>query len=650
MNKFWGKFSAVCIAGVMTASLCALAACQGNPQEQSIGVTGVTISGSDLELNVEQTSQLTATVEPENATNKNVEWESDDTSVATVSESGLVTAVSEGVAIITVTTKDGGFEDSVGVTVSVPKVPANELFTLTDGESSIKFFDDKTFELNGQSSLGDTPLPLSEPVTGTYTVTETAISLVPSGKVNVEFMGMEMQFDLLQSFNLTEDGGVLKAYVNNGTSDFVIGEFVFTTDQLKSLGLNTDAAYAVVTATREANVLVPAPKDTITFMSDNTVTIHAEDAANLLPGIAPSGDYKTTWSVKDNVLTIAETTSDNTKISATVTQTGKGLAIQVKANTSDLTEFLIPIEDAAKLGVTIEIVHVTSVTLSESTKAMISGNALDVSTLVQMQPANASFDGSDITLSLKTPSDAVTLSGSTVTAYREGTATVVVTVDGQSAELTVNVSYPEKSDSFAEYAEAVCFDQTTVFAGTLVNSGLSLSYTLMFETDGMLSLRMEVAGQALNSLGYYTLVKSGDAIQSIKIALFGDPVQEHTLTYSNTGGTETLTCATLGEGTLTKSSTAFEKETTFQYKLSLGDYGTATLEFTFKPDGTYTYRNEAFGQTVSESGTYVYIASTGMLTTTVTEGKDSAISATVTETDGIRSFVVNDATLTEVTD
>lgn len=113
MNKFWGKFSAVCIAGVMTASLCALAACQGNPQEQSIGVTGVTISGSDLELNVEQTSQLTATVEPENATNKNVEWESDDTSVATVSESGLVTAVSEGVAIITVTTKDGGFEDSV---------------------------------------------------------------------------------------------------------------------------------------------------------------------------------------------------------------------------------------------------------------------------------------------------------------------------------------------------------------------------------------------------------------------------------------------------------------------------------------------------------------------------------------------------------
>ncbi|MGI6777439.1 MAG: Ig-like domain-containing protein [Acetivibrionales bacterium] len=71
---------------------------------------------TELTLTVGDTGQITATVEPDNATNKDVTWESSDDAVATV-ENGLVTAVGAGEATITVTTVDGEFKATTTVTV-----------------------------------------------------------------------------------------------------------------------------------------------------------------------------------------------------------------------------------------------------------------------------------------------------------------------------------------------------------------------------------------------------------------------------------------------------------------------------------------------------------------------------------------------------
>ena len=84
-----------------------------------IAVTGVTLNKSSATIILGNTEQLTATVEPADATDGSVTWESGNESAATVSADGLVTAVAGGTATITVTTTDGGFTDTCEGTVEI---------------------------------------------------------------------------------------------------------------------------------------------------------------------------------------------------------------------------------------------------------------------------------------------------------------------------------------------------------------------------------------------------------------------------------------------------------------------------------------------------------------------------------------------------
>lgn len=87
-------------------------------QTTTVSVSGVTLNKSSLSLKVGDTSTLTTTVKPSNATDSSVTWSSSETSVATVSSTGLVTAVAAGSATITVTTTDGGYTATCAVTVT----------------------------------------------------------------------------------------------------------------------------------------------------------------------------------------------------------------------------------------------------------------------------------------------------------------------------------------------------------------------------------------------------------------------------------------------------------------------------------------------------------------------------------------------------
>ena len=106
-----------------------------------VSVTGISLDKASLAVTVDSSVQLNASVEPENAQNKTVYWESSNPAVASVS-AGLVTAKSKGTAIITAKTDDGGYTATCTVTVSQP------VTGISLNQSSISIIKGKTYQLS----------------------------------------------------------------------------------------------------------------------------------------------------------------------------------------------------------------------------------------------------------------------------------------------------------------------------------------------------------------------------------------------------------------------------------------------------------------------------------------------------------------------
>ncbi|WP_421896613.1 Ig-like domain-containing protein [Marinoscillum sp.] len=93
------------IVGLLLGLLVIFVSCKENEEQLQILVSHISIKGDFIEDG--ETSQLTAVILPTNASNQMVEWKVSNESVATISENGLLTAVSNGVVTVTASAKDG---------------------------------------------------------------------------------------------------------------------------------------------------------------------------------------------------------------------------------------------------------------------------------------------------------------------------------------------------------------------------------------------------------------------------------------------------------------------------------------------------------------------------------------------------------------
>ena len=93
-------------------------------EDKPVEVTGISLDQTSLTLYSGMLSSLTAYVWPENATNRYVTWTSSNPKVATVSYVGVVSAISEGTTVITVTTSNG---KSANCTVTVKVITDKSL-------------------------------------------------------------------------------------------------------------------------------------------------------------------------------------------------------------------------------------------------------------------------------------------------------------------------------------------------------------------------------------------------------------------------------------------------------------------------------------------------------------------------------------------
>lgn len=135
----------------------------------TVAVTGISLDATSGQLTVGSSLTLTATVSPENASNKTVIWTSSNESVATVSD-GVVTAVAKGSATITAKTQDGGYTATYALSVT------NVSYTVTNNLSNIST-NNSTASVDAGSSYNATLSPGSGYVLGTVTVTMGGIDI-----------------------------------------------------------------------------------------------------------------------------------------------------------------------------------------------------------------------------------------------------------------------------------------------------------------------------------------------------------------------------------------------------------------------------------------------------------------------------------------
>ena len=170
-------------------------------------VTSVALNKSELSLYTGQSEILTATVQPEDATNKNVTWSSDKPAVATV-EGGTVTARGAGEATITVTTEDGKKTATCTVTVTrsyIPPTNPNYRITVEATQGGTVTADPTAAKAGTTVTL--TPVPhrgyqvgtvavtdrFGEPVAVTEQADGTYTFTMPNGQVKVEVTFVESQ-------------------------------------------------------------------------------------------------------------------------------------------------------------------------------------------------------------------------------------------------------------------------------------------------------------------------------------------------------------------------------------------------------------------------------------------------------------------------
>ena len=144
-----GDFSAICVVTVASNT-------------PNIPVTGVALNKTNTSILIGNTEALTAIISPFNATNQNVSWSSSNSSIATISDNGVVTAINQGSITITVTTLDGGFTDICQVAVN-PAPTATFIIALTTSDGG---------SVNGATVI------LQNHVGGAYQETATSASAI----------------------------------------------------------------------------------------------------------------------------------------------------------------------------------------------------------------------------------------------------------------------------------------------------------------------------------------------------------------------------------------------------------------------------------------------------------------------------------------
>lgn len=438
--------------------------------------------------------QLTATISPDNTTNKTITWTTTNDKIATVDENGKVSAIAPGKATITAATSNGK-KATCAVTVIIPAenitldknyAPINkgETLTLTATTTPAESTDKLTWASSDESvATVDNTGKITAKGAGTANITATADSGVFAScfvEVSVPVKALTLSS---QSLDMIAGGNeVLTLTVD--PSDTTDGIEWSVSDDAVSLQVSDDKKTATVYANYAGSaditvvsdsgvetvcsVSIVRNADSISF-SEYYKTLEKGDEYTIIPILAPQDcTDKITWH-SDN--TRAVTVDNNGKITAV----GKGTANVSAQITNGLT---------ATIAVTVTV-SPTELKLDRSTVDIIGNGSVQVNASVEPDDADKS-----ITWSSSDNGIAYVDSYGNIYGVSSGKAVVTATTqNGLTANCTVNVQFIDisKANIKLSYSEVQYdgYDKTPDVTVTLDGKELQkdTDYTVIYSNN-----------------------------------------------------------------------------------------------------------------------------------------------------------------------
>ncbi len=343
-------------------------------------VTGITVSPTSKTIKVGENFIITPTVTPASATDKKVTWSSSNNAIASVDTTGKVTGLNTGTATITATTHDGGLKAACTVTVSNTKINVTGI------------------------SLSPTTKTMG--VGGSFTIIPTITPSNATDKSITWFSG---------------NPSVATVDANGKVTALGIGTAVIT-------ATTNDGGYKTTCTVTVSNNIVNVTGVT---MIPTSRTMYAGDSYHLDAIVSPDNatDKSVTW------------TSSNPAI-ATVDENGIVLALKAGTTTITATTNDGGFKANCIITVTGEVVNVTGITLSPTTKTMYAGeNSMLIPTVTPDNATNKS-----VTWTSSDPTIASVDEYGIVKALKKGTATITAKTDdgGFTATCVITVNEGDK--------------------------------------------------------------------------------------------------------------------------------------------------------------------------------------------------------------
>ena len=439
-----GTVTAVSVGTANITATCGEATATCKVTVNPVAASSVTLNVQDMTLLVGQTDKLTATVTPENTTDKTITWKSDNEAVATVGTDGTVTAVSVGVANITAT---------CGKATATCKVMVNPVVA-----SSVTLnVQDMTLLVGQTDKLTATVTPEN---TTDKTITwksdnEDVATVSEDGTVTAVSVGMA---------NITATCGEATAICKITVNPVIASSVTLNVQDMTLLVGQTDKLTATVTPENTTDKTVTWKSDNeavATVSEDGTVTAVSVGTANIT---ATCGEATATCKVTVNPVVASGVTINVQDMTLLVGQTDKLTATVTPENTTDKTiTWKSDNEDVATVGadgtvtaVSVGVANISAtcgeatatckVTVNPVTASSITLNVEDMTLLVgqsdkltaTVEPQNTT----DSTISWKSDNEAIATVGTdgTVTAVSVGTANITATCGEATATCKVTVN------------------------------------------------------------------------------------------------------------------------------------------------------------------------------------------------------------------